>query len=259
MAYSQKTGTMQHNIKRLIGFSIGATEGEIGKVEELYFDDTSWTIRYLVVKTGGWLSGRNVLIAPAALLHPDWDNKVFPVNLTKEQVENSPDIDTDKPVSRQQEIELYSYYTWPYTGNGGVGFYGGVDMMGMTDTPMPLDPNLFKSDDSEPTGDPHLRSTKEVKGYKIHGTDGEIGDVEDYIIDDESWKIRYLIVDTGNWLPGKKVLLSPKWIKEVSWTDSSVNVDIPIGTIESSPKYDPDQPLKDNYELNLHAHYGRPH
>ncbi len=248
---------MQHNVKSLTGFSIGATDGEIGKVEEIYFDDTSWTVRYLVVKTGGWLSGRNVLISPAALLEPDWENKIFPVNLTQEQVKNSPDIDTDKPVSRQQEIDLYSYYAWPYSGTTGVGFYGGIDMMGMAEPAVPLDPNILQQDSQEPDGDPHLRSTSEVKGYRIHATDGEIGDVEDFIIDDESWTIRYFIVDTGNWLPGKKVLLSPRWIQTVSWEDSAVNVDIPISAIKNSPEYDPALPLQETYEDDLYTHYGR--
>lgn len=114
---------MKRNIKSLIGFTIGATDGEIGKVTEFYFDDETWTIRYLIVETGSWLFGRKVLISPIALLTPDWENKIFPINLTKEQIKNSPDIDTERPVSRQQELDMYAHYPWgTYWGSG---FYAG--------------------------------------------------------------------------------------------------------------------------------------
>jgi sporulation protein YlmC with PRC-barrel domain len=250
---------MQRNVKSLIGFTIGATDGELGKVDEFYFDDKSWTIRYLIVKTGGWLSGRKVLISPAALLEPDWENEIFPVNLTKSQIENSPDIDTEKPVSRQHEIELYSHYAWPYDVRLGTSFYGGMGMMGMTDSRMPIEDIVAAHQQQEhPTeGDPHLRSTSEVKGYSLHATDGDIGEVEDFIIDYTDWSIRFLIVDTGNWLSGKKVLVSPTWIKEIKWETSAVYVDIPVENVKNSPEYDPSQPVSDTYENDLFYYYGK--
>lgn len=253
---------MQHSVKSLTGFTMGATDGELGKVDELYFDDETWTIRYLIVKTGGWLSGRKVLISPAALNEPDWENEVLPVNLTKEQTKNSPDIDTEKPVSRQQEIELYSHYAWPYYGGAGIGFYGGgMGMIGMGTSGIPPFEETIASQqqdrDNDP-GDPHLRSTKEVKGYQIHATDGKIGEVEDFTIDDTTWNVRFMIVDTGDWFPGKKVLISPKWIRDVQWADSAVYVDITKDAVKNSPEYDPSQPLQETYENDLHNHYGRP-
>jgi len=249
---------MQRNIKSLIGFTIGATDGEIGKVDEFYFDDQTWTIRYLIVKTGGWLLGRKVLISPAALQKPDWENEIFPVNLTKEQIENSPDIDTEKPVSRQHELELYDHYAWPYDTRLGTGFYGGIGMMGMMDSRIPIEESIAAQHHKDKhEGDPHLRSTSEVKGYNLHATDGEIGEVEDFIIDDTTLSIRFLIVDTGNWLPGKKVLLSPNWIKDIRWEDSSVYVDIPVDAVKNSPEYDPSKPISDTYETGLFQYYGK--
>lgn len=248
---------MQHNVKRLQGFTIGATDGEIGKVEEFYFDDETWTIRYLIVKTGGWLSGRRVLIAPVALKQPDWEKKIFPVNLTKEQIKNSPDIDTEKTVSRQQEIELYDHYAWPYFGRAGTGFYGGMGMPGMMDSRIPLEDVIAERHFKDKPANPHLRSTDEVRGYYIHATDGNIGDVEDFIINDKTWSISYLIVDTGKWFPGKKVILSPKWVKKVKWEDSSVYVDIPMAAIKNSPEYDPSVPVDTSYEDKLNNHYGK--
>jgi len=248
---------MQRNVKSLTGFSMGATDGEFGKVEEFYFDDESWTIRYLIVKTGGWLSGRKVLISPWAVEKPNWDHKVFPVNLTQGQIKNSPDIDTQKPVSRQQEIELYSHYAWPHQLDTGLGFYGGMGMMGMIDSRIPLEEVILDAPADNSTKDPHLRSTNEVKGYHIHASDGNIGEVEDFIIDDKTWNLRYLVVDTGNWFPGKKVLVSPKWIKNLEWADAAVYLDISVDEVKNSPEYDPEVPVNEIYENSLYDHYGK--
>ena len=249
---------MQRNAKSLTGFAVGATDGEFGKVDEFYFDDETWTIRYLIVKTGGWLSGRRVLISPSALQKPDWENETLPVNLTKEQIKNSPDIDTDKPVSRQQELDLYTHYSWPYEGGTtGAGFYGGMGMMGMVSPNIPFEEKIAEKNFDQNAGDPHLRSTKDVEGYQIHATDDKIGDVEDFIIDDETWKVRFLVVDTGNWLPGKKVLISPQWIKDVEWAESAVYVNVTADKVKNSPEYDSSKPVQDNYTTDLFNHYGR--
>lgn len=248
---------MKHRIESLIGFTIGGTDGEIGKVKEFYFDDKSWTIRYLIVETGSWLSGRKVLLSPQAVMKTDWEQETFQVNLTMEQIKNSPPIDTDKPVSRQHEMDLYGYYPWGgYYWGGGMGGLG----MGMS-YPLAMDPAVQKEDDTsvEDTSDddPNLRSTDKVTGYNIKATDGNIGDVEDFIIDDGTWKIDFMLVDTGNWFPGKKVLISPKWIKEVSWENSTVIVNATEEQVKNSPEYQPSQQLSETYEANLQNYYGR--
>ncbi len=230
---------MQRNINSLLGFRMQATDGEIGKVEEFYFDDHAWVIRYMILKPGGWLSGREVLISPEALVKGAWKTHSFPVNLTKEQISNSPDIDTAKPVSRQQEIELYGYYPWqPYWGSG---FYAGGLWDISNSTPV-IDQASLREVDDRSDKDPHLRSTSEVKGYHIHATDGDIGHVSDFIIDDQTWKLEYLVVDTHNWFGGKKVLIAVKHICKVQWADSKVYVDVNMDFIKSNeafeaPKY----------------------
>jgi sporulation protein YlmC with PRC-barrel domain len=248
---------MLRNVKSLTGFTMGATDGEFGKVEEFYFDDESWTARYLVVKTGGWLFGRKVLISPVALEKPDLENKIFPVRLTMEQIKNSPDIDTEKPVSRQQEIDLHSHYEWPFHNSAGIGFYGGIGTMGMMDSRIPFEDMISEKYADDHLTDPHLRGTREVTGYDIHAIDGTIGEVEDFIIDDETWAIRFMVVDTGTWLPGKKVLISPKWINKVNWAESSVDVDLSVDAVKDSPEYDPSLPIPEAYEVNLYIYYGR--
>ncbi len=248
---------MQRSINNLVGFTIGATDGDIGKVEEFYFDDTTWTVRYMIVKTGGWLTGREVLISPEAILKPDWENKIIPVNLTRSQVENSPDIDNDKPISRQEEDKLFAYYPWQSYYDAGL--YG--DGMGMMGT-FPLTPFIPESASEEeeinkqPEIKTHLRSTQEVKGYNIHATDGEIGKVSDFILSEQTWQITFIVVKTGSLFSQKKVLMSPLWIKEVKWNVQEVIVNVSVEAVKNSPEYDPSRPIENDYTEGLHDHYG---
>jgi hypothetical protein len=245
--------------KDLRGFTIGATDGDIGKVDEFYFDDASFTVRHLVVDTGGWLTGRKVLISPMALRDVDWDAKRITAALTKAQVEKSPEVDTDRPVSRQHEIAYYSYYGYPY-------YWAGPYLWGAYPYPYPVPPSgretsLEKEqrwDWAEESGDPHLRSSAAVIGYHIAATDGDIGHVEDFLVDDATWAIRYMVVDTRNWWAGKTALVSPEWIARVDWNESKVHVALTREQIKNSPAFDPSGPVQREYEARLCDHYGRP-
>ena len=206
---------MHYSVRNLKGYVIGATDGDIGKVDDFYFDDDFWTIRYLVAETGSWLLDRKVLISPFALGEVDVSRERFDVTLTKKQVEKSPDIDTDKPVSRQHEALYLDYYGYPY-------YWGGDYLWGYMAYPRLSEADLRRDETAqakhEAAYDSHLRSANSVTGYHIEATDGDIGHVEDFIIDGETWEIRYMVVDTQNWWPGKKVLVAPQWIDRVSWT-----------------------------------------
>jgi uncharacterized protein YrrD len=236
--------------KTLKGFKLGSLDGNIGGVSDFYFDDHRWVIRYLVADTGGWLTGRSVLISPYALIAAHKDQGNIEINLTKDQIKNSPSPDCDKPVSRQFEKEYNGYYGWP-------SYWGGPSTWGAY--PMPVsDPQLYVSDiiDSTESHDPHLRSTDEVTGYHLQASDGEIGHVVDFIIDDQTWAIRYLVVDTNNWWPSKNILVSPGWIKRVSWTDEKVFVDLTRDAIKAAPAYKSDELISRSYENSLFQHYG---
>ena len=248
---------MKRNLNSLIGYTIKGTDGEIGTVEEFYFDDRTSTIRYMVVKTGRWFSEKKVLISPVAFQKPEWESETFPVNLTIEKIKNSPNIDTNVPVSRQQEELIRGYYTWPgYYGPGMYGYWG----LGMWGYPMV---SVSESDDEvqyvEATehidDNPHLRSTHEITGYSIHAKDGDIGKVVDFVIDDVTWKIQFLVVETGNWFLGKKVVISPEWIKEVNWQEQKLTINHLMEEVKNSPEYDASQSTYDTYEHSLHDHY----
>ncbi len=253
---TKNTTTMKRNLKELTGYHIGATDGEVGKVTDFLFDNTSWTIRYLVVETGTWLAGRKVLLSPQALQGTDHDKKVFSVNLTVDQVKHSPLIDTENSVSRQQEEELHQHYPW-------AGYWshdewaGGIGTAGMM-TPIIAEPltdavhHAMHTDDQQDTGsdvqqhsikenERHLYNTGNVKGYTIAATNGDVGNVDGFIVDDSSWKIDSLILDTGNWLPGKKVLLSPERIQGLEWLTSRATVNASTDEVKHFPEYDADK------------------
>ena len=201
------------------------------------------------------LSGRKVLISPVAVTNLDWDHRVVALNLTMEQVRESPDIDTDKPVNRQHEEELYLYYQWPpYWGTG----YFAGNIYGTPPFPIFGMEDLEIEDEHGPEhrGDPHLRSTKYVDNHHIQAIDGEIGHVEDFIVEEGTWVIRFLVVNTRNWWPGKKVLISPRWISHVSWEDEKVFVCLTRESVKNSPEYDPSKPVSLEYASDLHEHYG---
>ena len=244
-------------------FKLRALDGDIGKAKEFYFDDKHWTVRYLVADTGGWLTGRRVLISPYALDPANEAELVLPVNLTKKQIEDSPSLASDQPVSRQYETAYYGYYGWPMYWGGAYAWGASPHLMGASPYLMVGSPSLMRDQEAskaavrrEEAWDPNLRSTSDATGHNIQALDGEIGHVEDFVIDDETWSIRYLVVDTKKWWPGQHVLVSPKWIERVSWEESKVFVNLSCEAIKGSAAYTP-QSLSREYESELHHHYGR--
>lgn len=242
---------MLHKARTLRGYALDSLDGEFGKVKDFYFDDHHWTIRYLVADTGNWLTARQVLISPHALVAAIREDEHIAVDLTRKQIEESPPQETDKPVSRQFEEFYYGYYGWPT-------YWGGPYMWGAYPYPVHSPEEERSTARSERAWDPNLRSTHDVRGYHVQAVDGEIGHVEDFIVDDETWAIRYLIVDTHNWWPGKQVLVSPRWIESVSWDETKVFVNLTREAIRQSPEYTDESLVTRDYEAGLHRHYDRP-
>lgn len=256
---------MLRSAKNLRGYTLQATDGKIGSVDDFLFDDEQWTIRYLVANTGGWLTGRLVLISPSVLGQADWAAQTLAVALTRTQIEQSPDIATDQPVSRQHEMDLAQYYGYPsYWGEMGIWGSGmSPYVLGGGVTPPVIPPADTAATEralaNAPAeySDQHLFSVRAVIGYHIQARDGEIGHTEDFIVDDETWVIRYMVVDTKNWWPGKRVLVAPQWIDAVDWNTSIVEVDLLREMIKQGPEYDPAM-LNRKYEAALYRHYERP-
>jgi len=241
----------------LRGFTIHARDGELGTVDQFYFDDETWAIRYLTVETGGWLGGRPVLISPFSVVHTDWQARRLTVALTKKQVENSPDIDTHQPVSRRHEAEYFAYYGYPFYW-GGPYLWGPEFYPASVAAPAIASPEAMADRIEKESTDSHLRSTDAVTGYHIEAFDGEIGHVEGFLLDDESWAIRYIEVATRNWWPGKKVLVSPAWIERVSWMESKVFAGLTREAIRNALEYLDPARITREYENRLYTHYGRP-
>lgn len=234
----------------LSGYKLGAKDGEIGSVKEFYFDDQNWAVRYLVADTGDWLSGRQVLVSPYALNPVDTAGKIIPVDLTKKQIENSPSLDTDKPVSRQYENEYYPYF-------GYSAYWGGPFLWGASGYPDRTQGWVESDESAGKFADAHLRSTHDVSGQTIQASDGEIGHVEDFVIDDQTWSIRYLIVATRNWLPGKKVLISSEWVERIDWEEGKVQINLTRDAVQHAPEFSAQALITRAYESSLHNHYNR--
>ncbi|MGD2053388.1 MAG: PRC-barrel domain-containing protein [Gammaproteobacteria bacterium] len=229
----------------LKGYRLQASDGEIGKLKQVFFDDRYWKVRYLVVHTGNWLLGREVLVVPSVIAAVDEVERHLEVNMTREQIRECPPVSSEQPVSRHYEREYYRYYGWdPY--------WEGDPLFG----PMPdLSPPPADMEPEEPEN-PHLRSSNEVTGYAIHAADNEFGQVKDFLLDDQGWSVRYLEIDTRNWLPGRKVLIAPAWIRKIDWHNSEVEVNMASDVIQTAPAYDETRVVSREYEVELYKHYG---
>jgi uncharacterized protein YrrD len=247
-------------ISPLKGFAIEATDGRIGTVVDFLFDDASWIVRWLVVECGTWLKPRRVLIHPPAVSWSAFDNEQFDVQLTRAQVEGSPSWQEHEPVSAQMQDKLYRHYGWD-SAWGGV-YPGGV--AGAMASPLLTAPYFglqMNSDqhaeaEGEQVGDPHLRSVVEVIGYHIHATDGDIGHVENLMFDNDDWRLRYFVIDTGDWWFGKHVLIALQAVKSVEWSDRRVRLDVVREQVKTSPVWDPMVAFKETDRTLLHRHYG---
>ena len=247
---------MLRSLKDLERYTVTATDGDVGGVVNFLLDDEHWVVRYLVVETAGLSGPPPVLISPIFFRHVDWATHTFGLALTRDKIKNSPSIDVDRPVSRQHEREYYGYYGYPY-------YWGYMAPWGASAYPALLaagkrtERPVERADDKT-SGDIHLRSANEVRGYHIQGSDGAIGHIEDFIVDDESWEVRYLVVDTKNWWFGKRVLLAPHWASGVSWAERKVHVDLSREAIKKSPEWNPTAGVNREYETRLYDYYGRP-
>ncbi len=247
---------MLRSLKDLEHYAVSATDGDVGTVVNLLFDDERWVVRHLVVDTGHFLDGRRpVLISPISFRTADWSTRRFHLALTTDKIKRSPSVDVDKPVSRQHEWDYYGYYGYPYywgcAGTWGMGGYPGL-LAGGTRNAAPHGIAATPSDDV------HLRSAREVRGYHIQGKDDAIGHIDDFIVDDETWEMRYLVIATKNWWFGKKVLVSPHWANRISWVERMVYVDMSRQAIKYSPEWNADAGINREYEARLYDYYGRP-
>lgn len=249
---------MIRSIKELRHYDIAARDGSLGEVHDVFFDGHRWQVRYFVVDTGNWLPGRRVLVSPEAVERIDGSEEKVAVGLSKQDIQESPGVEADAPVSRQNENALADHFRWPrywetFPAEAGM---------------MPMIPNLqhqpgaaatasAPGEGAIPRGDPDLRSAAEVDGYHVAARDGDIGHIDDFLIDDADWTLRFLVADTRNWLPGRKVLVAPAWTRGIDWSDQKLLVDADRDTIKQAPEYEPGMQIDAALERRIFQHYGR--
>jgi len=242
-------------VKDLTGSSISATDGAAGRCRDFLFDDETWTIRYVVADVGGFLARKEVLLSPFLFESLDPGEDGMQVKASKEQVESSPLVGTDAPVSHSYEAALAEHYQHPY-------YWSGNELWGVNPYPLGPTPEDYSqlTEEFASIEESHLRSTHEVMGYQVRSGDHDLGHVCDAVVETQPWAIRYLIVDTGHWLPGRKVLLSPHWANEISWPSQTVEVEnIAREHLESAPEFDPEAGVNRDYEGRLYDYHGKPH
>jgi len=247
------------NASAINKYAVEATDGPIGIVSDFLFDDAHWKVRWLVVDTGKWLTGRRVIVPTHVLDHPDPAKQSVPVKLTQQQVEDSPGVGLDRPTSRETEASTYEHYGLsPYWGAGYLGGYRAQ----WGSTPFPVsggeDRNREIADAERDKYNPSLRSFELLSGYHIESRDGDIGHVEDFLVDDSDWSIVFLVIDTRNWWPGKRVLISPRSVLEVDWQERMVTLDADRQKVKDSPSYEPSAIIDQAFVRQFHSHYGLP-
>lgn len=226
---------MLHSFKRILNSTLHATDGKIGHLDDLLFDDQMWVVRYIVVRTGGLLNRHRVLISPLGVARVDWEKQSLSLGLTRQQIEESPDVDTDEPLFRQMEKRYFDYYSWPY-------YWNEMSVWG-------IDPRNSvmageAPQEGEATADPHLRSFREVTRYDVNGDGESLGRVADVIFDDDAWFVRYLVAEIGSWWPENRLLVDPAWIRTIDWVERCVKLlprarDVALNRAPSNPSNSP--------------------
>lgn len=244
---------MLRSLQDLKQYKVGAIDGDIGSVSDFFFDEEHWTVRYLVVDTGGFWGGPNrVLVSPISIREADWATRKLHLALTQDKVKNSPVLPIDAPLSTQYEQNYYQYYDWPY-------YWGYTGIWGDWATPQPLSEKKWQDSSGKDILDvPHLRNIDSLSKFVIRGTDDEIGHFQDFIVDDSTWSIRYIVINTRSWWSGNSVILLTDWISGIDDKDGRIEVDLPREVIKNSPVWQPDQPVNLDFETRLADYYGRP-
>ena len=235
------------SVRALNGYAIGSVDGDIGRVRDVYFHDATWNVRFVVVETSHWLHRRRGLISPRSLCSADHASRILRSTLTKIQVAHSPDIDTERPVSRQHEIELFQYYLPTYWSGSE---WGGSPYAMANIRIATRDPQTDRSRD-----DRHLRSAHAITHYYVHAVDGDMGHVADFLYDDTSWKITHVVVTSGNFGHGRRVLVPVNWITGISWDAGTIDVSLTGQEITLAPVYDAASPVHRDDLADGAAHY----
>ncbi|QDU80029.1 PRC-barrel domain protein [Polystyrenella longa] len=230
----------------LPGYKLKAIDGDFGTITDLLFDDENKMIRYFVVNCGGWLNREEVLLSPVAFEEPDHEAFTISTILSKHAIEDAPAIESNPPVSKQSQSDLADYFDWP---------------MFWSHIPEQLSHRLSFDESEVEAGeshDMHLRSLKEIRGYTIKCNEGDLGHVEELIVDTDTWTLRYLTIDTGVWLPGKKVIIGIDWLSDICWEEQSASIDLSREQVKDAPIYNPRSPINREYETKVYDYYGRP-
>jgi uncharacterized protein YrrD len=255
---------MLKSVKQIQGFTLKSNDGEIGKVVNFLFDDQDWIVRHLVVETGNWLFQKKVLISPVAINEVLLGKREIVVSLSKSQIEASPDVDTEKPVSRIMEAQIYDHYQWPYYW-GASSAWGMTTFQGVMGGPITFSqPGTSLESELQKEAAPailedelHLRSSREVLGYHVKGPENSYGHVSDFVLEMKNWAIRYLVVDLHRVFSRHPVLLPRECVDGIRWSDQQFCVNRSEEDLARAPKFRPKEPITRKFEERTFEYFGR--
>ena len=220
--------------RELTGYTVLARDGRLGTIEDFHFNSRDWVIQYVIVNSLDWPIGRWLLMPPSAVERTDLEASVLLVKVTKGDIKKSSRVDTNDPVSRQQEIgSAHCHKRFTYwdriTGSEGP-----------DSTPVGVQAGKTSESDEVSSAKPKPQSAEEILGFRILARDGEVGRLEDLIVESETWAVNYLLVTTRNSPPGGRALLAPCWITCVARDTFEIRVDLKRDTIRNSPEFSPE-------------------
>ncbi|MEJ2024010.1 MAG: PRC-barrel domain-containing protein [Deltaproteobacteria bacterium] len=245
---------MLRSSRNLMEIVIQAEDGEIGRCKDFLVDEMSWIIRYMVADTSKWLPGRKVLIPPDVLKTPDWDLKHIPVQMTRAQIEQSPVLDEDAPVSRRYEKRYYGHFGWPP-------YWVGSAALGEVPNPYPIsEMQSHVEDKNTDPKKPHFPSLKQLRDFPVKAEGEDVGHLHDCMMDLPDWIVRYLVVDISKWyqLKARKILLIPEAVTNIDLIDREIRTNIMREDMKNCPEYNEETPLDRDFEVVLHDYYGWP-
>lgn len=241
-----------HRTAEIIGCTAQAIDGKAGSIHDILFDDDSWKVRYLVVRSGVWLEERMVLIPPQAFLYATEGAHEVHVTLSCDQIRQSRSLEADPPFYLQRQIDAATtaptlWMTYGSLYDPVIPLYGPALMQ--------APPEGADVKREKPDYDPHLRSVREISGYQLEDADGEAGQLVGFLVDNEVWALRYVVIQTGSWFAKQQRLLTVSHISAINWERRTLTTSLHRERIAASPEYADALLLDPAFENRLLQYY----
>jgi sporulation protein YlmC with PRC-barrel domain len=242
--------SMLRSCKSLEGYSLNASDGEIGHLKTIHFNDEDWSVKYLVVDIGSFWNEKKVLVLPNASYQFSWIEQNISVKLTRNQIKEALPYSSDLPVSDQHELinklnfkSLYLIEPWS----------GSFLPLWFPD----LKAGQALQNIVQEIGDKDLRCAKTITGYQVVLKDKEFGKVEDFILDCNEWIIRDIVIDANHILHSNKKIIPVSKIKVFDTDNQKIELELSSHELLDYTDYNEHQAVNREYVIKFYDYYGR--